>query len=133
MGTPKPRSGHTLRDIGRELSQPKLTPAQEQMRQDFVDRAEARRQEMLRHGHRTNAEIEAELRAARRVPITAGAAIDELIGNTILAHDAEAKEVQSVAHEIINEAGTGLQLSMQQWAIVQRMIELGIIAGRAGS
>lgn len=137
MGVKKPHSGHTLRDIGRDLDKVNtgsgLSPAQELMRQDFAARAEARHQEILAQGTRTHAEVEAMMRAAQGEPVRVSGAIDELIGNALVAQDSEAKEVQATAWEIINEAGTGLTLNMKQWAIVQRMIELGIIAGRAGS
>lgn len=42
-------------------------------------------------------------------------------------------EVAEEALLLIHEHGAGLQLSLQQWAIVQRLVEAGIISGRAGS
>lgn len=42
-------------------------------------------------------------------------------------------DVAEEALSLINELGTGLHLSLAQWAIVQRLVEAGIMSGRAGS
>ncbi|QZE10350.1 hypothetical protein SEA_KATCHAN_62 [Microbacterium phage KatChan] len=45
----------------------------------------------------------------------------------------EDKAITEEALVIINEHGKGLRLGLKQWAIVQRLVEHGIISGRAGS
>lgn len=45
----------------------------------------------------------------------------------------EDKELTEEALVIINEHGKGLRLGLKQWAIVQRLVEHGIVSGRAGS
>jgi len=43
------------------------------------------------------------------------------------------EDVRDEALMLIHEHGDGLHLSLGQWAIVQRLVEAGIISGRAGS
>lgn len=43
------------------------------------------------------------------------------------------KDVTATAYELINEHGTGLVLGFKEWAIVQKLVEAGIVSGRAGS
>lgn len=93
----------------RENTRSHLTPAQEQMRQDM-------------------AELHDAALAKSPDPLKLSAVFDE-----VMVQQATDPSITQAAWEIINEAGTGLQLNMKQWALVQRMIELGIIAGRAGS
>lgn len=45
----------------------------------------------------------------------------------------EDKALSEEALVIINEHGKGLRLGLKQWAIVQRLVEHGIVSGRAGS
>lgn len=61
-------------------------------------------------------------------PLSIGAVFDEVIG--VSASDVE---VTQEAWAIINEHGEGLVLNFQQWAIVQKLVEAGIVSGRAGS
>lgn len=42
-------------------------------------------------------------------------------------------EIAEEALLLIHEHGAGLQLSLGQWAIVQKLVEAGIVSGRAGS
>lgn len=42
-------------------------------------------------------------------------------------------EVTQEAWAIINEHGEGLVLGFKEWAIVQALVEAGIVSGRAGS
>ncbi|QWS69729.1 hypothetical protein SEA_WILLIAMSTRONG_63 [Microbacterium phage WilliamStrong] len=69
-----------------------------------------------------------EMEAGVHKPQTLGSIVNDMMG--IPNPD---EDVRDEALRIINEAGQGLRLSLQQWATVQRMIELGIVSGRAGS
>ncbi|QOP65258.1 hypothetical protein SEA_ZAYULIV_62 [Microbacterium phage Zayuliv] len=62
-------------------------------------------------------------------PKTAGQVLQEEFG----FNPDEDKELSEEALVIINEHGKGLKLGLKQWAIVQRLVEHGIISGRAGS
>lgn len=61
-------------------------------------------------------------------PKVLGDVLDEVIG--VPSSDVE---VTQEAWAIINEHGEGLVLGFAQWAIVQKLVEQGIISGRAGS
>jgi len=64
----------------------------------------------------------------KRQPITAGAVLDDLLGPV-----SEDEDVREEALMLIREHGDGLVLNWQQWPIVQKLVELGIVSGRAGS
>lgn len=61
-------------------------------------------------------------------PKRVGQVLDDMIG--VPSSDVE---VTQEAWAIINEHGEGLVLGFAQWAIVQRLVEHGIVSGRAGS
>lgn len=61
-------------------------------------------------------------------PLSVGAVFDEVIG--VPSSDVE---VTQEAWAIINEHGEGLVLGFKEWAIVQALVEAGIVSGRAGS
>lgn len=61
-------------------------------------------------------------------PKALGDVLDDVVG--VPSSDVE---VTQEAWAIINEHGGDIQLGFHQWAIVQRMIEEGILKGRAGS
>lgn len=58
--------------------------------------------------------------------------IGEVLGAVVGPQSVD-KEVTEEAWAIINEHGEGLVLNWQQWPIVQKLVEAGIISGRAGS
>ena len=61
-------------------------------------------------------------------PKVLGEVLDEVIG--VPASDFD---VTQEAWDIINEYGEGLVLGFKEWAIVQALVEAGIVSGRAGS
>lgn len=103
-----PKEGLSLRDVGRGLSAAQVLMRTEMEMADMV-------------------------KAARAMPITVqpeqvGDIISRVLGPII------DKEVHEEALTIIREHyDPSITMSIPQWVYVTRMIELGIIAGRAGS
>lgn len=58
--------------------------------------------------------------------------ISHIIG-MVMGDQGSDKDVTEEAMLLIREHGDPLVLSIRQWATVQRLVELGIISGRAGS
>lgn len=68
------------------------------------------------------------LRSRRRQPQVLKDVFEEMV--SVPSSDVE---VTQEAWAIIEEQGTGLVLGFNQWAIVQRLVEAGIVSGRARS
>ncbi len=76
-----------------------------------------------------------EMEAAVKVPayqLKAPVPVSETFAE-LMGEQGSDPEVTEEAYRIINEAGDGLLLNLKGWAIVQKLVELGIVSGRAGS
>lgn len=59
----------------------------------------------------------------KRTPVKLGAVLDEVVGPREVHTD--------IALDVINEHGQGLTTGFREWAIIQKMIEVGVARGYA--
>lgn len=141
----------SLRDVGRNtVMGQRMTPAQETMRR-----------EMLEEGTRVHSSILDAVTTphddAQRSVVSGGKSehfdaprIEDVVSRKLMQlPDREPAKLGNVLEEVvgmptdedvreealmlIREHGDGLVLNWQQWPIVQKLVELGIVSGRAGS
>ncbi|QIG58150.1 hypothetical protein SEA_ZEPP_62 [Microbacterium phage Zepp] len=112
-----------------------MSAAQETMRQDMIAEGNRVHEEALSSTeagtHKTTVPVHPP-KPEDRAGVLGTVKVSEVL-NGLFGAPGDDKEVTEEAYAIINELGTGLSLGLNEWAIVQRLVEAGIVSGRAGS